>query len=184
MQSDSFTKYIEESIEYLGQLSVRRKRMMKELLGFSLIVPGTDIYTWEYREEEYEQYRGMILDQIPRFKRYYQQDIFSRRLAIQFPIDYYEDKVQDYMPCPFSFLVQHKNPDQFDIIFNERSVEYTRAAEDVAIVYKICRDDLEIQGRLIDFRVHFMNIHKYEDGGSSEDFDVENGYFSKKYLCS
>jgi hypothetical protein len=153
---------------------------MQELISLSITIPGTDIYSWEYRQEEYDQYREMIQDQIPRFQRYYQQDLFSRRLFIQFPADWYEGKPQDYMPCPESFLVQYKNPDHFDIIFNERSVEYNRAAEDVAIVYHLCRDELQIQGQLDKFYVHFMNIHRYKDGGSSEDFDVTNGYFSKK----
>ena len=120
---------------------------------------------------------GKVKGNIP--PKYYLLDKYSRRLLIQFPADWYENRVENYMPCPESFLVQYINYHEYNVILNERSVEYSRAAEDISIIYRICRDDLELDGDLKTFYVHYMNIHAYEDGGSSEDFDVKEGYFKK-----
>jgi hypothetical protein len=178
--SQSITDRIKDQIEIVGSTVVRRNRKMSEALGLSIDFTADEVKSLSYRQIEYEQYREMILPQIPRFKKYYDLDRFSRRLLIQFPADWYEGGPEDYMPCPESFLVQYRSADEYGVVFNERSVELSRATEDVAIVYKICKEDLRLEGNLSMFYVHYMNIHIYLDGGSSEDFDVKNGYFSKK----
>ena len=181
MLSDSITEWLDSY--FSGGVSnevERRGRLMKERIGLSVCFHRRDIEWLTCRESEYVQYYDMIKDQVQRFRKYLNQDRFSRRLLIQFPADYYENKDEDYMPCPESFLVQYKDKDTYDIIFNERSVESSRAAEDIGLVLKLCKEVLELPGKLDKFYVHYMNIHKYMDGGSSEDFDVTVGYFDKK----
>ena len=122
----------------------------------------------------------MITPQIERFKKYFNLDKFSRRLLIQFPASWYEDKEQDYMPCPESFLVQFVDEDTYEVMCNFRSSEVSRIPEDLAIIKKFCEDVLDLASyRLLTMRANFMNVHKYLDGGSSEDFTAKT-YFEVK----
>lgn len=182
MLSDSITNHLEVYFDgaHSTRAVVRRGRPMEEQLGLSVTFYANDILGLGCRPEEYQQYYEMIKDQIPRFQKYLQQDKYSRRLLIQFPVNWYDDKPEDYMPCPESFLVQYETEDRYTVIFNERSVELSRAAEDIGIVLRLCRDGLHLPGQIQRMKVHYMNLHKYLDGGSSEDFDVTNGYFEKK----
>jgi len=113
----------------------------------------------------------MIIPQIPRFKKYFKLDKFSRRLLIQFPVDWYENKEQDYMPCPESFLVQFINENEYIVLCNFRSSELNRIPEDLSIIKNFCETQLGLEDyKLVSLSANFMNVHKYLDGGSSEDF--------------
>ena len=159
----------------------RRGRKMKEVHSSSFGF-HQDEYPWlnEFRQHEYDQYLEMITPQLPRFKRYFELDKFSRRLLIQFPANWYEDKEQDYMPCPESFMVQFLEEDEYIVQANFRSSEVSRIVEDVSIIKKFCEDVLELkQYKMLWIDCHFNNAHKYLDGGSSEDFTAKT-YFEKK----
>lgn len=157
----------------------RRGRKMIEANNSQLILNDMSNIC-EFRYEEYNQYLEMIIPQIERFKKYFNLDKFSRRLLIQFPANWYEDKELDYMPCPESFLVQFIDENTYEIMCNFRSSEINRIPEDLAIIKKICEDVLDLKNyKLSTIRANFMNVHKYLDGGSSEDFTAKT-YFETK----
>ena len=159
----------------------RRGRQMRELSGvsFTLYHQRLEFFN-SYRESEYQQYREMIQSQISRFKNYLNIDKFSRRLLIQFPADWYENTPQDYMPCPESFIVLYLNENEYEIIANFRSTEISRLSEDIAMIKSLCIKELGLVDKLIKMKIHLMNVHKYLDQGSSEDFDVVSGYYNRK----
>ena len=177
-----YTNFLKGQVLKQGFTITRRDRVMKELLSFSHTLTADEIKDFTHRDEEYKQYCDMIKEDISIFNKYYQMDRMSRRLIIQFPINWYEDKKEEYTPCPESFLVQYIDNYgyEYDIIFNERSTEVTRATEDISVVKRICDELLYLECKLRNFKVHYMNLHMYLDGGSSEDFDVEKGYFDNK----
>ena len=157
----------------------RRGRKMIEANNSQLILSDVSNVS-EFRQEEYDQYLEMITPQVERFKKYFNLDKYSRRLLIQFPANWYEDKEQDYMPCPESFLVQFVDEDTYEVMCNFRSSEVSRIPEDLAIIKKFCEDVLDLASyRLLTMRANFMNVHKYLDGGSSEDFTAKT-YFEVK----
>ena len=182
MKSESvIDRQILFELDIRGSKVVRRNRPMLELMGLSIKITPNLVKDYnEYRQEEYNQYREMIQSQITRFDDYLTLDKFSRRLLIQFPADWYDDKPEDYMPCPESFMVQYINEDLYNISINFRSTEFSRYSEDISIIKDLCRKELVLPGVIHEINVHFMNIHKYLDEGSSEDFDVTKGYFDKK----
>lgn len=178
MSSNYITDILKEKIKNNGQEVIRRNRKMKEINSFSFTYTYNDIISLNFRDSEYKQYSDMIQDKLLKFFYYLQTDKFSRRLLIQFPSDWYENSELNYMPCPESFLILYVNENEYDVIFNERSTEYNRATEDVAIIYNIIKNDLKLKGKIRCMKVHYMNLHMYLDGGSSEDFEVKKGYFS------
>jgi len=157
---------------------VRRNRKMLETNN-SKIKIDRDIFDSisEYRQEEYDQYLEMITPQITRFKKYFDLDKFSRRLLIQFPANWYEDKGLDYMPCPESFMVQFVDEENYIVLCNFRSSEINRIPEDLSIIKTFCLKELGLdEYNLLSISANFMNAHKYLDGGSSEDFTAKT-YF-------
>lgn len=159
----------------------RRGRDVRELSPVIITLDRNDLSVFdEYRQHEYDQYRMMIQSQIIRFDNDLNRDKFGRRLLIQFPADWYADKPEDYMPCPESFFIQYYSENTYTVIANFRSTEMSRAYEDIAIIKALCEKELVLPGEMVTMFVHFMNIHIYEDQGSSEDFDVTVGYFNKK----
>lgn len=164
-----------------GRRVKRRNREMLELIGAKFILRYEDLKLFtEYRQSEYLEYKLMIQDQISRFDKYLTLDIFSRRLLIQFPADWYEEKKEDYMPCPESFLVQYFSTNRYDVIVNFRSTELFRCSEDISVIKALCEKELVLPGQINIMSIHCMNIHKYLDSGTSEDFNVKEGYFDKK----
>lgn len=181
--SQSFIEDILESKFENGRVVNRRNRPMIELTGAQFLLSQIDLEFElfnEYRQEEYDQYRLMIQSQITRFDKYLTLDRFSRRLLIQFPADWYEDKPEDYMPCPESFLVQYITEESYEVIVNFRSTELSRCSEDISVIKDLCEKELVLPGKINTMLVHFMNIHKYLDEGTSEDFNVKEGYFNKR----
>lgn len=181
LSSMSYTDLLKSKVLTFGSDIKRRDRDMREILSFSKTLTFDEIKDFKHRDEEYQQYKEMILDQVDIFMRYYNLDRLSRRLIIQFPINWYEDKEEDYTPCPESFMIQYTDVYgyEYDIILNERSTEVSRASEDISVIMRICDEVLHLEGKLRYFKVHYNNLHVYLDGGSSEDFDVKKGYFNK-----
>ncbi len=152
--SMQYTKNLESKVLNFGQDIVRRNRNMREILSFSKTLTKDEVKDFKHRDEEYQQYREMILDQVTIFTRYYNLDRMSRRLMIQFPINWYEDKEEDYTPCPESFMVQYVDVYgyEYDIILNERSTEVSRASEDISVILRICDEVLHLEGNLRYFK--------------------------------
>ena len=162
--------------------TVRRGRKVKEDFSVTIYLDKQgleELKLIKYRDHEYHQYKEMLDAQKDRFFKYYKLDKFSRRLLIQFPADWYENKNIDYMPCPESFLIQYVNNENYNVIINMRSSEISRVYEDLAIIRDFCITELLLEGTMNIMSVHFMNIHRYEEG-SSEDYDAKKGYFDKK----
>lgn len=180
MSSKSIIDKLESILKSTSTKSTRRGRRMIESIGVQASFSSSMIRSIHFRQDEYSQYREMIDDQIPLFQRRLQEDKFGRRLLIQFPSNWYESKPQNYMPCPESFLVQYIDDSSYDIVLNERSTEYTRAPEDLSIILYMCEVDLQLEGSSRFVHVHYMNLHKYLDGGTSEDFDANSGYYAQK----
>lgn len=173
---------LESNVKNDGKEVTRRSRKMKELSSFKISITEpiiTQLMSYNYRQNEYNQYLEMIIPQINRFKNYYKLDLFSRRLIIQFPANWYENKNIEYMPCPESFLVSYTTQKTFDLIINMRSSEVHRVLEDLSIILNFCFKELNIQGTIEKLHVHFMNLHMYLEG-TSEDFNASSSYFSMK----
>lgn len=174
--------YLKQSLILYGEEKVRRGRLVREINSFTLSINGHNLSQFSYRQKEYKMYLEMIIDQKERFLRYLNIDLFSRRLLIQFPVNWYDDKEEDYMVCPESFLVLYDDEYSYDVIFNERSTEYKRATEDIAIIKAICDNFLHLKGEMNNFKVHYMNLHMYLDDMTSEDFNAKEGYFNLKKI--
>lgn len=172
---------LKKQLEIEGLKITRRNRPMNELIGATIMIDQSEIELFnDYRQHEYDQYRQMIQSQVIRFDKYLSLDRFSRRLLIQFPANWYENKPEDYMPCPESFAIFYSTENLYNIVINFRSTELTRASEDISIIKALCEKELVMPGRMNNIFVHFMNVHEYLDQGSSEDFEVTSGYFERK----
>ena len=173
---------IQATIQYIRDnfvfLVTRRGRCMNEGHGLSIVVPimgnGLDMLG-NPREIEYGQYLGMILDQIPRFKRYLSLDKFSRRLIFQFPMSNWEGTDKDYMPCIESFMVQFISETEYIVCVNFRSSEASRILEDLALIKRLCGSTWVglAEYKMVRMYAHFFNVHEYLDGGTSDDFTAK-----------
>ena len=181
--NEKFLAHIENHLfnRYDTFLISRRGRTMREVHGASMEFTTRDHDNLsEFKQEEYDQYLEMIQPQIQRFKKYFQIDKFSRRLMIQFPLNWYENKQLDYMPCPESFMVQFLDEKDYIVVCNFRSSETSRIQEDLSIIKTFCEKELGLsEHKLTSILAHFCNAHKYLDGGSSEDFTATT-YFEMK----
>jgi len=174
-------KLLKKQLEIEGLKITRRNRPMNELISATVMIDHHEIEQFNnYRQGEYNHYRQMIQGQIIRFDNYLNLDRFSRRLLIQFPADWYDYKPEDYMPCPESFAIFYSDENLYNLVINFRSTELSRASEDISIIKALCEKELVMPGRMNNIFIHFMNVHEYLDKGSSEDFDVTNGYFNRK----
>lgn len=156
--------------------AIRRGRMMSEGYSQCITIRGRDLEKLgEPRPVEYDQYGGMIIDQIPRFQKYLRVDKFSRRLIIQFPMSHWEGSQKHYMPCIESFMVQFVTETRYIVCINFRSSEASRTVEDLALVKKLCENRLGLgNAQLIEIYAHFFNVHEYLDGGTSDDFTARS----------
>jgi hypothetical protein len=176
---DSFKEFVVGKLkDTLFYSIVRRGRAMNE--GYSVSIKPTfgpkDIsLLGEPREIEYDQYLGMIVEQIPRFKKYLKLDKFSRRLIFQFPMDHWESSDINYMPCLESFMIQFVSDTEYIVCVNFRSSEASRTVEDLALIKKLCGSKwLGLDGyKMVNLYAHFFNLHEYKDGGTSDDFTAK-----------
>ena len=183
---DSFKEYVVGKLkDTLFYRTVRRGRLMSE--GYSISIKPTfgpqDIsLLGEPREIEYDQYLGMIVSQIPRFKKYLNMDKFSRRLIFQFSMDHWEGSETHYMPCLESFMIQFVTETEYIVCVNFRSSEASRTVEDLALIKKLCESKwlgLDVY-KMVNIYAHFFNLHEYVDGGTSDDFTA-NTYSEVKH---
>ena len=153
----------------------RRGRRMLESYNASLRFTEDQFETFKKpRDEEFTQYSEMMISQLPRFNKYLSLDKFSRRLIIQFPMDWWEGSDIHYMPCIESFLVQFLTETDYIVCINFRSSEASRTLEDMGLVKSLCETMLDLKKyRLLMVAANFFNVHEYLDGGTSDDFTAK-----------
>lgn len=156
---NSRIKEIDKEITDKGEDIYRNHGMSKELRGFSFVIDRPNEFV-NYRKKEYDEYYSMISSQVPTVISEFRENNFSRRLLFQFDKKYYEDKPENFMICPESFVVLFVSQNKFDIIINLRSTDINRLEEDISIIRRISLN-IFITSSVEKIRCHSCNIHKY-----------------------
>jgi len=155
--------------------ATRRGRRMRESYNVSIRFYELQFKSFgKPRDEEFTQYSEMMISQLPRFNKYLKLDKFSRRLIIQFPMDWWEASDTHYMPCIESFLIQFITESKYIVCVNFRSSEASRTLEDLGLVKMLCETMLDLKKyRLLMVAANFFNVHEYLDGGTSDNFTAK-----------
>jgi len=151
---DSIKRYVEEN----GRLINRNHGSSREILSYSIKLNPENYVS--FRIKEYNEYYKMIANQIPIALTEYSKNKFSRRLLFQFDRFYYEDRVEDYLICPESFIIFFINDNDYELVINLRSTDIDRLSEDVSIIKHITQGIFE-EKNLSLIRVHICNLHCY-----------------------